>query len=107
MLPRIELSRFDMERSGKDQYRLRYDDHLRCNASRHEASSRNSTQSPFDTSSSLGQLFLDYYFSEQINGLKDLDGWKISLNLRGEICSNISLSRLTSLISGLLVFKSE
>ncbi len=73
-MPPFKLSQFDMKHSGQAQYRLCYDDHLYCNASCHEALSKNSTQSPFDTLSSLGQLFLDYYFSGQINGLKDLDG---------------------------------
>lgn len=61
-------ARTNMKRSGRAQYRLCYDDHLHCNASRHEALFKNSTQNQFDTFSSLGQLFLDYYFSGQING---------------------------------------
>ena len=69
--------RSDMKRSGRAQRRLCHDDHLRCDASRHEASSKNSTQNLFDTFSSLGRLFLGHYFSGQINGLpggRDLDG---------------------------------
>ncbi len=69
MTPRFEPLHFDMEHSGRAQYRLCYDDHLHCNASRHEALSKNSTQNLFDTFSPLGQLFLDYYFSGRINGL--------------------------------------
>lgn len=76
VMPQIKLFNFDMEHSGRAQYRLCYDDHLLCKVSRHEDLTRNSTQNQFDTFSSLGQLFLDYCFSGQIN---ELLGRKISM----------------------------
>lgn len=48
-MPQFGILHSDIEHSGWAQYRLCYDDHLCCNASRHKALARNSTQNLFET----------------------------------------------------------